>query len=224
MKYFYILGMLLLNVSILTAEEVTEHTGVVEYIQELTGKIDVLTKTIDDLQKRIEILENCHQPTALEKKDLSAKGDLTAQIAKGKSKKLPPLSADRLWRDAMSALQQKKYEIAEQKFADFVHFYGEASQAAEGYYWLGEIQLLNKQYNQAQIYYASAYKAFLDTDIRKAETGLKIADCYFALNKRKEGCLFLKEVMKLQEKGSAISTATLQLVEQYWAKYKCADL
>jgi TolA-binding protein len=218
------LGGLLLSVSPLIAEEVTERAGVIDYIQELTGKIDILTKTIDELQKRIEVLENCHQSKTIEKKDLLDKSAPPAQIEKGKPKKLPPLSADRLWSDAMGALQQKQYEIADQKLADFVHFYGDTSRAAEGYYWLGEIQLLNKQYNQAQIYYANAYKIFVETDIRKAETGLKIADCYFALNKLKEGCLFLKEVMKLQQKGAAVSTATLQLVEQYWAKYKCADL
>lgn len=224
MKYFYILGVLLFNMAIISATEVTENVAVVEYIQELTGKIDALTQLVEELQKRIEILENACRQGALEKKESSDNKIPTINTTKEKPKKLPPSSADRLWSDAIAALQLKKYDIAEQKFADFIHFYAEHANAAEGYYWLGEIKLLNKQYQQAQVYYAGAYKGFLETDTRKADSGLKIAECYFALNKNKEGCLFLKEIMKLQQKGAAISTATLQLMQQYWAKHKCPDL
>jgi lipopolysaccharide biosynthesis regulator YciM len=84
--------------------------------------------------------------------------------------------------------------------------------------------MINKKYAEAQPYYALGYKAFPESNTRKAEVGLKIAECYFALNKNKEGFLFLKEIMKLQQRGAKISNATLQLMQKYWAQHKCADL
>jgi TolA-binding protein len=207
-------------VSVIFGEETNTQNNIIEYIQELTGKIDELTKAVDELQKRIEVLE--HQFSIKSTHNVNVP---TSQNTKESTRKSsPPANAERLWNDAICALQQKKLEVAEQHFADFIHFYPNHPNVPEGQYWLGEIQLLNKNYAQAQTYYALAYKSFPNTNTRKADAGLKIAECYFALKKNKEGCLFLKELMTLQQKGASVSTATLQLMEQYWAKYKCADL
>lgn len=222
-KIFFI-GLLL---NVVKAEEEQEQVGIVEYIQELTGRLDKLTKTIEELEARLQILEEHSHAKAVEAKteggkDLSHNKLISQEKVKMSS---PPAGGpDRLWDEAMCALQKKNIEVAEKKFLDFIYFYAEYSHAKEAHYWLGEIKLLSKQYMQAQKHYAPAYKSFPEDNPRKGEIGLKIAECYFALEKNKEGCLFLKEILKLQQKGAAISTATLQLLEQYWAKYKCPSL
>jgi len=225
MRFFYIATLLIAN--IYGVSGTTEQTSVIEYIQELTGKVDELTKIIADLQRRIDAVESAlHQKTAplqtiVKQQDQSLS---TLPPKKTLKKPSPHVDADHLWDSALCALEQKQLETAEQCFADFVHFYPKHPNASEAQYWLGEIQLINKKYAQAQIYYALAYKSLSESNPRKADTGLKIAECYFALNKVKEGCLFLKEIMQLQQKGNNISTATLQLMEQFWSKYKCAAL
>jgi TolA-binding protein len=224
MRFFYIAILLIINTYGVSGA--VEQTSVIEYIQELTGKVDELTKIIADLQKRIDAVESTllqktvSPQTIVNQQDqgLSAPPKITLKKAR------PNVDADHLWDSALCALEQKQLETAEQYFADFVHFYPKHPHASEAQYWLGEIQLINKKYAQAQIYYALAYKSLSESNPRKADTGLKIAECYFALNKVKEGCLFLKEIMQLQQKGNNISTATLQLMEQFWSKYKCADL
>lgn len=199
-------------------------SDVVEYIQELTGKVDTLTQKVQELEMRLQILENQLHVKATDAKDSGASTNNTqAQTPDPAKAKTPPAGADRLWADAMAAIQQKNFELAEQKISDFVHFYPDHTHAPEGYYWLGELRLLSNNYLQAQTYYALAYKGFLESDTRKADAGLKIAECYFALDKNKEGCLFLKEIMKLKGKGAAVSTATLKLMDQYWAQHQCGQ-
>ena len=214
-------------VNVVSAEEEKVEHSVVEYVQELTGKLDALTQTIELLEKRIEILEAaCHARGAEENSKKVEKGVVDSKPASVEkpNRPKPSVGADRLSSDGLSALQHKNFDEAEQKFLDLVQLYPEHSAVPNACYWLGEIHVIKKQYAQAQAYYARAYKAFPEANVKKAEIGLKIAECYFALNKNKEGCLFLKEIMKLQQRGANISNATLQLMQKYWALHKCADL
>jgi TolA-binding protein len=212
-------------VNIVSAEEEKVEHNMVEYVQELTGKLDTLTQTIEGLEKRIEILESACHAQAVEEKNKAVEKVATepksAAAAEKPKRSKPSASADSLWGDGMAALQHKNYDEAAQKLGDLVQFYPEHSAVPEACYWLGEICVINKKYAQAQTYYAPAYKAFPETNLKKAEVGLKIAECYFALNKNKEGCLFLKEIMKLQQRGANISSATLQLMQKYWVQHKC---
>lgn len=198
--------------------------NIIEYIQELTGKIDELTQRVDELQKRLTLLEvnSYSQQQGASQKSVSANSPASETLAPPKTEK-PSASAESLWSEGSAARQRKDFPAAEKAFLEIVRFYPDNTHASESSYWVGEILLMNKNYTEAQKYYALAYKAFPESDSRKAEVGLKIAECYFALNKNKEGCLFLKEIMKLQQKGANISSATLQLMQKHWVQHKCAD-
>lgn len=225
MRYLYACLFTLLLANIISAEEETEHS-VIEYIQELTGKIDTLTQTIEVLEKRIEILEATSHMRGVEEKSkrLEKTPEKKQDISLKPTRSAPSASADQLWNDGQMALKNKNFSTAEQLFFEFVHAYPEHGHASEANYWLGEINMINTKYVEAQPFYALAYRAFPESNARKAEAGLKIAECYFALNKNKEGCLFLKEIMKLQQRGAKISNATLQLMQKYWAQYNCGEL
>lgn len=228
MRYLFLAGLaLLLELNTLLAEEETKpepQQSVIEYIQELTGKIDELTRTVDELQKRITLLEvkSCPQQNDAPQKESSIKESEATTSIKTKTRK-PSASAETLWSEGISALQNKNLASAENAFLEIVRLYPESAHTTEASYWLGEVLLVSKNHAEAQKYYALAYKAFPASDSRKGEVGLKIAECYFALNKNKEGCLFLKEIMKLKQNGATISSATLQLIQKYWAQHKCAD-
>jgi TolA-binding protein len=221
---------ILLGLTSASAEEETKTEStqpLLDYIQELTGKIDELTRTVDELQKRITVLEvnSCPQKQEVNQKALPetpAKSSPVSETLSAQKADRPTASAEALWSKGTTDLQRKDFASAEKAFVEIVRFYPNHARAPEASYWLGEIFLINKQYTDAQKYYALAYKAFAESDSRKAEVGLKIAECYFALNKNKEGCLFLKEIMKLKQKGANISSATLQLMQKYWAQHKCA--
>ncbi len=224
MRYAYSVLMIFGLISVVSAEEEKVEQSVVEYVQELTGKLDALTQTIEQLEKRIEILEAACHARGVEDKAAEKIAEHKPVVVEKPKKSKSSVSADSLWSDGMNALQHKNFDEAAEKFTDLVQFYPEHSAVPEACYWLGEMRVTSKQYAQAQTYYARAYKAFPETNVKKAEVGLKIAECYFALNKNKEGCLFLKEIMKLQQRGANISNATLQLMQKYWAQHKCADL
>lgn len=227
MRHVYYLVLMILGlVSIVSAQEERVEQNVVEYIQELTGKLDALMQTIEMMEKRIEILEMaCHARGVEENsKKVEKKADPSPAVIEKPKQSRPPASADKLLSDGMNAIQHKNFDDAEQKFGDLIQLYPEHSGAPEACYWLGEMQVIKKQHAKAQAYYARAYKAFSEKDSKKAEVGLKIAECYFALNKNKEGCLFLKEIMKLQQRGANVSSATLKLMQKYWTQHKCADL
>lgn len=198
--------------------------NVIEYIQELTGKIDELTRTVEELQKRITLLEvnSCSQQQETPQKAVPANSSAPETSTPPKTDR-PSASAETLWSEGTAALQRKDFPSAEKVFSAIVRFYPDNTHAPESSYWAGEILLMSKKFTEAQKYYAIAYKAFPESDSRKAEVGLKIAECYFALNKNKEGCLFLKEIMKLKQKGANISSATLQLMQKYWAQHRCAE-
>lgn len=224
MRYLYSWLVLAMLMNLVSAQDEKAEHSVIEYIQELTGKIDVLTQTIDALEKRIEILETASHARSVEEKGKIVEKipDVDPGVNVKPKRASPPVSADQLWNNGNTALQNKNFAAAEQSFVDLIQAYPEHAHAAEASYWVGEINMINKNYVEAQSYYAFAYKAFPKSNTRKAEVGLKIAECYFALNKNKEGCLFLKEIMKLQQRGAKISNATLQLMQKYWRQYKCA--
>lgn len=225
MRFSYLIWTcVLLNTHILLAKDRSDHNGMLEYVQELTGKIDTLEKKLEDFERRLQTLEEkSHKKAIAEKSPLKPLPVADQQPKEGLRKSPPNGGPDNLWKEALCAIQQKRVEEAKQKFIDFEHFYPEHPNVPEGRYWLGEIQFAAENYSQAQAFYALAYKGFTDTNPRKTEVGVKLADCYFALNKNKEGCVFLKEVMQLQQKGAAITPATVRLLEQLWFKHKCAD-
>jgi TolA-binding protein len=227
MRHLLSLGLLVFGFNTLFAEEVANsdsHQNMIEYIQELTGKIDELTRTVEELQKRITLLEvnSCSQHNEAPQKAAPATPSAPKTPAQPATPDKPSASADVLWSNGNADLQRKDFPAAEKAFSEIVRFYPNHAHATEASYWVGEILLMSKRYEDAQKYYALSYKAFADSDSRKAEVGLKIAECYFALNKNKEGCLFLKEIMKLKQNGANISSATLQLMQKYWAQHKCA--
>lgn len=228
MRYIFSLSLVLLfGLNGLLGEEsikTESDQNIIEYIQELTGKIDELTRTVEELQKRITLLEvnSCSQQQGAPQKAVSANPPASETLAPPKTDK-PSASAESLWSEGSAARQRKDFPAAEKAFSEIVRFYPDNARASESSYWVGEILLMSKNYTEAQKYYALAYKAFPESDSRKAEVGLKIAECYFALNKNKEGCLFLKEIMKLQQKGANISSATLQLMQKHWTQHKCAE-
>ena len=228
MRYIFSLSLVLLfGLNTLLGEESVKaesNQNIIEYIQELTGKIDELTRTVDELQQRITLLEvnSCSQQQGTPQKAAPANPSTSETPAPPKTDK-PSASAENLWNEGSAALRRKDFSAAEKAFSEIVRFYPDNAHASESSYWVGEVLLMSKKYAEAQKYYALAYKAFPESDSRKAEVGLKIAECYFALNKNKEGCLFLKEIMKLQQKGANISSATLQLMQKQWVQHKCAE-
>lgn len=224
MRFSYLMLVCIFDIQGLFAKDVSDQNGMLEYVQELTGKIDTLEKKLEEFERRFQVLEDQLHKKAIAGKE-QAKTPLVPEVAlKNKPARTPPSGgSEHLWKEALCVLQQKKLEEAKQKFIDFVRFYPDHSNASEGQYWLGEIQVAAQNYSEAQVFYARAYKGFPDINPRKTEVGVKLADCYFALNKNKEGCIFLKEVMQLQQKGAAITPATLRLLEQLWIKHKCPD-
>lgn len=205
----------LLTFPILGSLPQDESHGLLEYVQEVTGKLDDALLKLERLEKRLQAVEarlgikvDSEKPQPEDVKNNAS--------AEGSSE-----SANTIWDKAAKAVFSKELDVAEKYFAEFLKSYQKDDRAPQAYYWLGEIETLRKNITKAQGYYAQAFKQIDVKNKLKTEVGVKLAESYFAQNKHKEGCLFLKEVLKLQQSGCEVSAATTKILENYWLTHKC---
>lgn len=192
----------------------TEDKGMIEYVKEITSGLDEAKKQICSLEARIIALEKKMGITPPRPKQ-PEKPAVSSAVRPSSD------SADVLWNKASKALFEKDLKSAEVGFKNFIRSYPKEARASHAYYWLGEIAVLNKDVTLAQKQYANAFKKLPKGDKLKTEVGVKLAETYFSQNQIKQGCLFLKETVKLQYNGCDISPATRRLLERLWQQHKC---
>lgn len=196
------------------ASNESESRGVVEYVKEITGGLDEAKKQISALEARVIALE---KKLGIKPKVIKTQEKQPSQAVRHSSSD----SANVLWDKALRALFEKDFKGAESGFGKFVSNYSKEPRVPEAYYWLGEIAFLNKKTALAQQYYAKAFKALSSENKLKAEVGVKLSETCFLQNQIKKGCVFLKEVVKLQHSGCELSPATRRLLERLWQQHKC---
>ena len=107
MRYLYSFLVVAIWVSVVSAEEEkTEHNVIIDYVQELTGKIDSMTQIIEALEKRIEILEAASHARGVEEKGKSLETVLSpgVPVASVNPKRSSSIvSADQLWNNGNAA-------------------------------------------------------------------------------------------------------------------------
>ena len=101
------------------------------------------------------------------------------------------LSPDEAFQQAFTLLRGQKYEGAVKAFQDFKDNYRENILSGSAHYWLGEIYLLNKEYQKAALEWGEGYEKY-PKSIKAPDMLYKLSESLVFLDKIEASCGALK--------------------------------
>jgi len=114
--------------------------------EQLSGQIQALNDTLDELKVRLAKVSKQLEDMQASQQSIAAQ-QATQQAATDAAKNAPP--PDVLYNNGLRDYNGGKPDLASQEFADYVKFYPNTDLAGNSYYYLGEIQFKQGNYQQA---------------------------------------------------------------------------
>ena len=165
--------------------------------EELDIKInDMIISNNQSMQKDEEISNkkldedsNSNQNTLgtlkINSEDLSSKDD-NEEISDNKEIEIK-LNPDEEFQIAFDFLRSQKFDQAKISLEKFIENHPDNKLAGSAHYWLGEIQLLKKNYREAALVFAEGYQKY-PTSIKAPDILFKLADSLSKIDKNLEAC------------------------------------
>jgi tol-pal system protein YbgF len=116
----------------------------------------------------------------------------------------------KIYEDAFSDLQQKKYDSASSKFVSYIKSYPKGAYAVNAHYWLGECYYLLNQFDKS----SSEFKTVLSkypNSTKTADSLLKLGIIHNSMGKYAEARKELQQVQSRFPGSTAAQLATHQL-------------
>jgi tol-pal system protein YbgF len=161
-------------------------------VDQLSGQLQSLNDTLDELKarlakvsKQLEDMQSSQQSIAAQQADQQAKQQAMAAAP-------PP---DVLYNNALRDYNGDKNELATQEFSDYVKFYPNTDLAGNCYFYLGEIQFRQGNYQQAAQSYDQVLQSF-PTGNKTASAQLKKGFSLIELGKQEDGVAELRHVIQ----------------------------
>jgi tol-pal system protein YbgF len=161
-------------------------------IDQLSGQIQALNDTLDELKARLAKVSKQLEDMQAAQQSLGAQ-QATQQAAAEAAKNAPP--PDVLYNNALRDYNGGKNELALQEFSDYVKFYPNTDLAGNSYYYLGEIQYRQGNYQQAAQSYDQILQNF-PTGNKAASAQLKKGFALIELGKQDDGVSELRRVIQ----------------------------
>jgi tol-pal system protein YbgF len=168
------------------------------HVDQLSGQIQTLNDTLDELKarlakvsKQLEDMQSSQQSQAATQADLQAKQQALAAAP-------PP---DVLYNNALRDYNGDKNDLATQEFSDYVKFYPNTDFAGNCYFYLGEIQFRQGNYQQAAQSYDQVLQNF-PTGNKAASAQLKKGFSLIELGKEEDGVAELRHVIQRYPKSN----------------------
>src|ERR1700735_1397 len=162
------------------------------HVDQLSGQIQSLNDSLDELKarlaklsKQLEDMQSSQQSTAAQSAQQLAQQQAVAQAP-------PP---DVLYNNALRDYNGAKNDLAIQEFSDYVKFYPNTDLAGNCYYYLGEIQFRQGNYQQAAQSYDQVLQNF-PTGTKVASAQLKKGFSLIELGKQEDGVVELRRVIQ----------------------------
>jgi tol-pal system protein YbgF len=162
------------------------------HVDQLSGQIQSLNDSLDELKarlakvsKQLEDMQSTQQSTAAQTAQQQAQQQAIAQAP-------PP---DVLYQNALRDYNGAKYDLATQEFSDYIKFYPNTDLAGNCYYYLGEIQFHQGNYQQASQSYDQVMQNF-PTGSKVASAQLKKGLSLIELGKKDDGVEELRRVIQ----------------------------
>ncbi len=168
------------------------------HVDQLTGQIQSLNDTLDELKarlakvsKQLEDMQSSQQSLAASQAQQQAQQQAQAQAP-------PP---DVLYNNALRDYNGNKNDLAIQEFSDYVKFYPNTDLAGNCYFYLGEIQFRQANYQQAALSYDQVLQNF-PTGTKVASAQLKKGFSLIELGKQEDGVVELRRVIQRYPKSN----------------------
>jgi tol-pal system protein YbgF len=168
------------------------------HVEQLSGQLQSLNDTLDELKarlakvsKQLEDMQSSQQSQAASQAQAQAQQQAMASAP-------PP---DVLYNNALRDYNGDKNDLATQEFSDYIKFYPNTDLAGNCYFYLGEIQFRQGNYQQAAQSYDQVLQNF-PTGNKTASAQLKKAFSLLELGKQEDGVVELRRVIQRYPKSN----------------------
>ncbi len=161
-------------------------------VDQLSGQIQSLNDTLDELKARLAKVSKQLEDMQAAQQSLGAQQAQQQAQQKAMSDAPPP---DVLYNNALRDYNGNKNDLALQEFSDYIKFYPNTDLAGNSYFYLGEIQFRQGNYQQA----AQSYDAVLQnfpTGNKAASAQLKKGFSLIELGKQDDGVSELRHLIQ----------------------------
>jgi tol-pal system protein YbgF len=162
------------------------------HVDQLSGQIQALNDSLDELKarlakvsKQLEDMQSSQQSAAATSAQQQAQQQALSQAP-------PP---DVLYNNALRDYNRAKNDLAIQEFSDYIKFYPNTDLAGNCYFYLGEIQFRQGNYQQAAQSYDEVLQNF-PTGSKVASAQLKKGFSLIELGKQEDGVAELRHVIQ----------------------------
>ena len=159
---------------------------------QLSGQIQSLTDTLDELKVRLAKVSKQLEDMQASQQSIAAQ-QATNQAAADAVKNAPP--PDVLYNNALRDYNGGKPDLAASEFSDYVKFYPNTDLAGNSYYYLGEIQFKQGNYQQAAQSYDQVLQNFPSGN-KAASAQLKKGFALVELGKQDDGVTELRHLIQ----------------------------
>jgi tol-pal system protein YbgF len=167
-------------------------------VEQLGGQIQSLNDTLDELKarlakvsKQLEDMQSSQQSLAAQQAQAQAQQQAQAQAP-------PP---DVLYNNALRDYNGDKSDLAIQEFSDYIKFYPNTDLAGNSYFYLGEIQFRQGNYQQALQSYDQVLQNF-PSGTKSASAQLRKGFSLIELGKQEDGVVELRHVIQRYPKSN----------------------
>jgi tol-pal system protein YbgF len=168
------------------------------HVDQLAGQLQSLNDTLDELKarlakvsKQLEDMQSSQQSQAAQQ-SAQAQQDAAAKAA-------PP--PDVLYNNALRDYNGNKNDLAIQEFSDYIKYYPNTDLAGNCYFYLGEIQFRQGNFQQAAQSYDQVLQTF-PTGSKAASAQLKKGFSLIELGKQEDGVVELRRVIQRYPKSN----------------------
>jgi len=162
------------------------------HVDQLSGQIQALTDSLDELKARLAKLSK--QLEDMQSSQQSAAATAAQQQAQQQAQSQAP-PPDVLYNNALRDYNGAKNDLAIQEFSDYIKFYPNTDLAGNCYFYLGEIQFRQGNYQQAAQSYDEVLQNF-PTGSKVASAQLKKGFSLIELGKQEDGVAELRHVIQ----------------------------
>jgi tol-pal system protein YbgF len=159
---------------------------------QLSGQIQALNDTMDEIKvrlakvtKQLEDMQSAQQSLAAQQASQKAAADAAAQAP-------PP---DVLYNNALRDYNGGKNDLASQEFSDYIKFYPNTDLAGNAYFYLGELQFKQANYQQAVQSYDQVLQNFPSGN-KAASAQLKKGFALLELGQQDQGVSELRHLIQ----------------------------
>jgi len=168
------------------------------HVDQLSGQIQSLNDTLDELKARLAKVSKQLEDMQSSQQSLAAQ-QATTQAQQQAAASAPP--PDVLYNNALRDYNGDKNDLAVQEFSDYIKFYPNTDLAGNCYFYLGEIQFRQGNYQQAAKSYDQVLQNF-PTGSKAASAQLKKGFSLLELGKQEDGVVELRHVIQRYPKSN----------------------